>query len=183
MNFSRLDKKIRGRDLSDFVLFQIALFVFCINPIVQFAHLIIRPSVQCQANAYTYGPVFEISPISNRFVHKVLNSFHHRFSPFNVSPLTSIKEAVFFAPKRKSPCFRISPSPGRPNSSCVQPVYRQISVFRRPECPTQQPYNNGYNRHCNCCHDHLPNRNRIIPNFLKNRFVHITFSFSWAFAP
>ena len=29
-----VDKKIRGRDLSDFVLFQIALFVFCINPIV-----------------------------------------------------------------------------------------------------------------------------------------------------
>lgn len=61
-------------------------------------------------------------------------------------------------------------------------VHRQSLVFRRSERPTQQPHHNGYTCHCSSCHDHLPNRNRIIPNFLKNRFVHITFSFSWAFS-
>ena len=103
MNFSRLDKKIRGRELSDFVLFQIALFVFCINPIVQFAHLIIRPSAQCQANACTYGAVFEISPISNRFVHKVLNSFHHSNFSFQCKPSYLHKGSCIFRAEKKEP--------------------------------------------------------------------------------
>ena len=117
MNFSRLDKKIRGRDLSDFVLFQIALFVFCINPIVQFAHLIIRPYAQCQANACTCGAVFEISPISNRFAHKVLNSFHHSDFSFQCKPSYLHKGRCIFRvrTKRKEPTisrklfFRDSP--------------------------------------------------------------------------